>query len=54
MGFEPPVINARYGVNETLEPQMVLSVSATTGAEYARDTVLVTESASEILSSEEP
>ena len=54
MGFEPPVINARYGVNETLEPQMVLSVSATTGAEYARDTVLVTESTPEILSSEEP
>lgn len=54
MGFEPPVINTRYGANETLEPQMVLSVSATTGAEYARDTVLVTESAPEILSSEEP
>ena len=54
MGFEPPVINARYGANETLEPQMVLSVSATTGAEYARDTVLVTESTPEILSPEEP
>ena len=54
MGFEPPVINARYGANETLEPHMVLSVSATTGAEYARDTVLVTESTPEILSPEEP
>ena len=54
MGFEPPVINARYGTHETLEANMVLSVSATTGAEYARDTVLVTESTPEILSSEEP
>ena len=54
MGFEPPVINHRYGAGEVLEANMVLSVSATTGAEYARDTVLVTESAPEILSSEEP
>ena len=54
MGFEPPVINHRYGAGEVLEANMVLSVSATTGAEYARDTVLVTESAPEILSPEEP
>ena len=54
MGFEPPVINPRYGADETLEPQMVLSVSATASTEYARDTVLVTESTPEILSSEEP
>ncbi len=54
MGFEPPVINHRYGAGEVLEANMVLSVSATTGAEYARDTVLVTESTPEILSPEEP
>ena len=54
MGFEPPVINARYGADEILEAHMVLSVSAAIGAEYARDTVLVTESTPEILSSEEP
>ena len=54
MGFEPPVINARYGANEVLEPQMVLSVSAHASGEYARDTVLVTESTPEILSPEEP
>ena len=54
MGFEPPVINARYGADETLEAHMVLSVSAATEAEYARDTVLVTESTPEILSPEEP
>lgn len=54
MGFEPPVINARYGADEILEADMVLSVSAATGAEYARDTVLVTESTPEILSPEEP
>ncbi len=54
MGFEPPVINARYGASEVLEEHMVLSVSAGTGEEYARDTVLVTESTPEILSSEEP
>ena len=52
MGFEPPVINARYGAEEILEPHMVLSVSAAIGAEYARDTVLITESTPEILSSE--
>ena len=54
MGFEPPVINPRYGKSEILEEHMVLSVSASTGEEYARDTVLVTESTPEILSSEEP
>ncbi len=54
MGFEPPVINSRYGAHETLEANMVVSVSATTAAEYARDTVLVTESTPEILSPEEP
>lgn len=54
MGFEPPVINDRYGAGEVLEEHMVLSVSATTGGEYARDTILITESAPEVLSSEEP
>ena len=54
MGFEPPVINARYGAGEVLEEHMVLSVSARIGGEYARDTVLVTESTPEILSPEEP
>ena len=54
MGFESPVINARYGAHEILEAHMVLSVSAATGAEYARDTVLITESTPEILSPEEP
>lgn len=54
MGFESPVINARYGADETLEPHMVLSVSATTGAEYARDTVFVTEQGPEIISPELP
>ncbi|MCY3633942.1 MAG: aminopeptidase P family N-terminal domain-containing protein [bacterium] len=54
MGFEPPVINHRYGASEILEAHMVLSVSAGTGEEYARDTVLVTESTPEILSPEEP
>ncbi len=54
MGFEPPVINPHYGKSEVLEEHMVLSVSASTGEEYARDTVLVTESTPEILSSEEP
>lgn len=54
MGFESPVINPHYGKSEVLEEHMVLSVSASTGEEYARDTVLVTESTPEILSSEEP
>lgn len=54
MGFEPPVVNARYGASETLEPDMVLSVSATAGMEYARDTVLITESTPQTLSLEEP
>ena len=54
LGFEPPVINARYGASEVLESHMVLSVSAHVGGEYARDTVLVTESTPEILSPEEP
>lgn len=54
MGFEPPVINHRYGASEVLEEHMVLSVSAHTGNEYARDTVLVTESTPEILSPEVP
>ena len=53
MGFEPPIINQRYGASEVLGEHMVLSVSAGTGEEYARDTVLVTESTPEILSSEE-
>lgn len=54
MGFEPPVINARFGGDEVLEEHMVLSVGAGTGEEYARDTVLVTDSTPEILSPEEP
>ena len=54
MGFEPPVINARYGAGEVLEGNMVLSVSARTGGEYARDTVLVTEQGPEIISLELP
>ena len=54
MGFESPVINARYGADETLEAHMVLSVSATTGTEYARDTVLVTEQGPEFISPELP
>lgn len=54
MGFEPPVINHRYGAREILQEHMVLSVSAGTGEEYARDTVLITESTPEILSPEEP
>ena len=54
MGFEPPVINAPLRPpSEVLEEHMVLSVSAGTGEEYARDTVLVTESTPEILSLEE-
>ena len=54
MGFEPPVINHRYGASEVLEAHMVLSVSADIGEAYARDTVLVTDSTPEILSPEEP
>ena len=54
MGFEPPVINNRYGAEEVLQAHMVLSVSARAGEEYARDTVFITESAPEILSPEEP
>ena len=54
MGFEPPVINARYGADEILEAHMVLSVSAQAGEEYARDTVLVTEQGPEIISPELP
>ncbi len=54
MGFESPVINDRYGASEILEEHMVLSVNAGTGEDYARDTVLVTESTPEILSLEDP
>ena len=54
MGYEPPVINTRYGKGEVLEADMVLSVGASTGADHRRDIVLVTESTPEILSSEMP
>lgn len=54
MGYEPPVINTRYGKGEVLEADMVLSVSASIGADHRRDIVLVTESEPEIISPEQP
>lgn len=52
MGYEPPVINTRYGRGEVLEADMVLSVGARIGADHRRDIVLVTETTPEILSLE--
>ncbi len=53
MGYEPPVINTRYGKGEVLEAEIVLSVGASIGADHRRDIVLVTETTPEILSPEE-
>ncbi len=52
MGYEPPVINTRYGKGEVLEADIVLSVGASIGADHRRDIVLVTETTPEILSLE--
>ncbi len=52
MGYEPPVINTRYGKGEVLEADIVLSVGASIGTDHRRDIVLVTETAPEILSLE--
>lgn len=52
MGYEPPVINTRYGREEVLEADMVLSVGASIGADHRRDIVLVTKSEPEIISPE--
>ncbi|WP_420433931.1 aminopeptidase P family N-terminal domain-containing protein [Candidatus Poriferisocius sp.] len=52
MGYEPPVINTRYGKGEVLEADTVLSVGASIGADHRRDIVLVTETTPEILSLE--
>ena len=52
MGYEPPVINTRYGKGEVLEADIVLSVGASIGTDHRRDVVLVTETSPEILSLE--